>query len=87
MQKMKEESNRARQAELKREAELAQIRRDARKNAAKLQKLEEEKRQTGMILKRKQEEVAALRKVQRPYSAKVSGKFQNDLKSVDGKLF
>eukprot|EP00095_Tigriopus_kingsejongensis_P007989 maker-scaffold269_size230758-snap-gene-0.23 protein:Tk07989 transcript:maker-scaffold269_size230758-snap-gene-0.23-mRNA-1 annotation:"kinesin-like protein kif21a-like" len=68
VQKMKEESTRHREQELRRTKELSQMRKQTRKNESRIKNLEVEKRLKDSILKRKNEEVSALRRNQRRIS-------------------
>jgi len=68
VQQMREETNRHREAELRKNRELAQLKKVSRKNESKIKNLETEKRMKDTILKRKQEEVMSLRKTQRKIS-------------------
>lgn len=57
MQKMKEESMKARQEDSKRQTEIASLRKASRRQENLIKQLEAEKQQREVILKRKQEEV------------------------------
>jgi len=78
VQKMKEETNRHRDLEIRKNRELAALKKESRKNESKIKSLETEKRLKETVLKRKQEEVVVLRKNARKISSmankKVSGK-------------
>ncbi|KAL1117594.1 hypothetical protein AAG570_003909 [Ranatra chinensis] len=63
--KMREEAARHKEAESRRNREIAQLRKQSRLDANLIRNLEAEKRAKAAILKRKQEEVSALRKVAR----------------------
>lgn len=63
--KMKEESQRHKQTELQRVREIAQLKKESRKNANMIKTMEAERRIKDQVLKRKQEEVSVLRKNQR----------------------
>ncbi|XP_050314034.1 kinesin-like protein KIF21A [Anthonomus grandis grandis] len=63
--KMKEEAQKHKEAELKREREIAKLRKETRKNANVIRTMENERRIRDQVLKRKQEEVSVLRKSQR----------------------
>ena len=69
VQKMKEESNRHREMELRKNRELAQLKKETRKHESKIKTLENEKRLKETVLKRKQEEVESLRKTARKKSS------------------
>lgn len=73
--KMKEESHKHKEEELKRTREIAQLRKESRKNANVIRAMETEKRVKEQVLKRKQEEVLALRRENRKgFSRKVAGR-------------
>lgn len=63
--KMKEETQRHKQTELLRVREIAQLKKESRKNANMIKTMEAERRIKDQVLKRKQEEVSVLRKNQR----------------------
>lgn len=73
--KMKEESQRHKESELRRVREIAQLRKESRKNANMIKTMEAERRIKDQVLKRKQEEVSVLRRNQRErLSVKVAGR-------------
>ena len=74
VQKMKEESNRHREMELRKNKELAQLKKETRKHESKIKSLETEKRLKETVLKRKQEEVESLRKTARKKSSMMANK-------------
>lgn len=74
LNKMKEESQRHKENELRRNREIAQLRKESRKNANMIRTLEADKRMKEVVLRRKQEEVTALRKRDRGLSHKVAGR-------------
>ena len=63
--KMKEESQRHKEAESKRVKEIAQLRKESRKNENVIKSMEAERRIKEQVLKRKQEEISLLRRIQR----------------------
>ncbi|XP_023331302.1 kinesin-like protein KIF21A isoform X3 [Eurytemora carolleeae] len=65
VQQMKEETNRHRDAEGRKNRELAQLKKESRRHESLIKNLETEKRIKETILKRKQEEVMNLRKTAR----------------------
>ncbi|XP_073985830.1 kinesin-like protein 31E isoform X2 [Rhodnius prolixus] len=77
MNKMKEEAARHKEAESRRNREIAQLRKQTRLDANLIKNLEAEKRAKAIVLKRKQEEVSALRRV---------AKSHNRLRGTRGKL-
>uniref|UniRef100_A0A1B6C896 Kinesin-like protein n=1 Tax=Clastoptera arizonana TaxID=38151 RepID=A0A1B6C896_9HEMI len=73
--KMKEEAAKHKEVELKRNKEIAQLRKESRKHENVIRSLEAEKRAKDVVLRRKQEEVVALRKVARSgMSQKAAGR-------------
>ncbi|XP_017776284.1 PREDICTED: kinesin-like protein KIF21A isoform X1 [Nicrophorus vespilloides] len=73
--KMKEESQRHKESEMKKIREIAQLRKETRKSATVIKAMETERRIKDQVLKRKQEEVSNLRKSQRSkLSLKASGR-------------
>ena len=68
VQKMKEESNRHRELEIRKNREVAQLKKESRKNESKIKSLETERRIKDTVLKRKQEEVVVLRRNARKVS-------------------
>ncbi|KAL3289508.1 hypothetical protein HHI36_022925 [Cryptolaemus montrouzieri] len=63
--KMKEETQKHKESELRRLREIAQLKKETRKNARMIKSMEAEGRIKDQVLKRKQEEVSVLRKNQR----------------------
>ncbi|XP_076284320.1 kinesin-like protein 31E isoform X1 [Lasioglossum baleicum] len=74
LNKMREEAQRHKENELRRNREIAQLRKETRKNANMIRTLEADKRMKEVVLRRKQEEVTALRKRDRGLSQKVAGR-------------
>lgn len=74
LRKMRLESQRHKDSELRRNREIAQLRKESRKNANMIRTLEADKRMKEVVLRRKQEEVTALRKRDRGLSEKVAGR-------------
>lgn len=62
LNKMKEESKRHKEAEQKRMREIAQLKKESRRNANVIRTMEAERRAKEQVLRRKQEEVSALKK-------------------------
>lgn len=60
---MKEDAEKNKQFELKKNKEMAQLKKEHMKREGLIRTLENQKRQKDMILKRKQEEVAKIRQV------------------------
>ncbi|XP_066152733.1 kinesin-like protein KIF21A [Euwallacea fornicatus] len=76
--KMREEAQKHNEAEMKREREIAKLRKETRKNANVIKTMENERRIRDQVLKRKQEEVSVLRKNQRGrLSLKAAGRVFN----------
>lgn len=75
LNKMKEESAKHKDVEVRRNREIAQLRKESRKRENTIRSLEAEKRVKEAVLKRKHEEVTALRKMHRgPLSNKAVGR-------------
>ncbi|CAK9813758.1 Kinesin-like protein KIF21A [Anthophora quadrimaculata] len=74
LNKMREEAQKHKENELRRNREIAQLRKESRKNANMIRTLEADKRMKEVVLRRKQEEVSALRKRDRGLSQKVAGR-------------
>jgi hypothetical protein len=74
LNKMREEAQRHKENELKRSREIAQLRKEGRRNANTIRNLEADKRMKEVVLRRKQEEVSALRKRDRGLSQKAAGR-------------
>ena len=77
LNKMREEAQRHKENELKRNKEIAQLRKESRKNANMIRSLEADKRMKEVVLRRKQEEVQALRKRDRGLSHQAAGRMKN----------
>lgn len=69
---MKEEANKHHEEELRRNREIAQLRKESRRAENLIRSLETKNRVKDVVLKRKQEEVSALRKAAR--TSKMSSK-------------
>lgn len=83
--KMKEESQKHKESELRRVREIAQLRKESRKNANMIKTMEAERILKDKVLKRKQEEVCVLRKNQKGYlSVKAAGRFNTKSYSERG---
>ncbi|XP_066599552.1 kinesin-like protein KIF21A isoform X2 [Prorops nasuta] len=74
LNKMREEAQKHKENELRRNREIAQLRKETRRNANMIRTLEADKRMKEVVLRRKQEEVTALRKRDRGLSQKASGR-------------
>ncbi|XP_046473383.1 kinesin-like protein KIF21A isoform X2 [Neodiprion pinetum] len=74
LNKMREEAQRHKENELRRNREIAQLRKESRKNANMIRNLEADKKMKEVVLRRKQEEVTALRKRDRGLSQKAAGR-------------
>ena len=62
MKQIKEDTEKNKQAELRRSKEIAQLRKEQLKKEGLIRNLEKEKRQKDVVLKRKQEEVIIITK-------------------------
>jgi len=65
MNKIKEETTRHHEAEMKKAKEIAQLRKESRRTEIRMRNLESKSRVRDAVLKRKQEEVTALRRAAR----------------------
>ncbi|XP_032663629.1 kinesin-like protein KIF21A isoform X2 [Odontomachus brunneus] len=74
LNKMREEAQRHKENELRRNREIAQLRKESRRNANVIRTLEADKRMKEVVLRRKQEEVTALRRRDRGLSQKAAGR-------------
>lgn len=74
LNKMREEAQRHKENELRRNREIAQLRKESRRNANVIRTLEADKRMKEVVLRRKQEEVTALRKRDRGLSQRAAGR-------------
>ncbi|XP_012258571.2 kinesin-like protein KIF21A isoform X3 [Athalia rosae] len=81
LNKMREEAHRHKENELRRNREIAQLRKESRKNANMIRTLEADKKMKEVVLRRKQEEVTALRKRDRGLSQKAAGRTEPKEKS------
>lgn len=81
---MKEEANKHHEQELKRNREIAQLRKESRRAENLIRSLETKNRVKDVVLKRKQEEVSALRKAARTskMSSKAAGRPTDLVKNV-----
>ncbi|XP_053384729.1 kinesin-like protein KIF21A [Mercenaria mercenaria] len=81
MKQMKEDAEKTKQFELRKNKEMAQLRKEQIKKEGLIRTLENQKRQKDMVLKRKQEELASkvevLRKKNRPMSSRTAGRVAN----------
>lgn len=81
VQRMREEAKRHAQAEAARAKEVAQLRKESRKNANLIRSLEAETKMKEAVLKRKQEEVSLLRRGHRDkLSSKAAGRLRDGLR-------
>ncbi|XP_060926584.1 kinesin-like protein KIF21B [Limanda limanda] len=74
MKQMKEEQQRRRMMEAKRNREIAQLKKEQRRQEYQIRALESQKRQQEMVLRRKTQEVTALRRLAKPMSDRVAGR-------------
>lgn len=75
MKKMKEESQRHKESEMRKKREIAQLLKESRKNENTIKNMEAKRRLKDKVLKRKQEEVSLLRKNQMGrFNPKIAGK-------------
>uniref|UniRef100_A0A8C5FL21 Kinesin family member 21B n=1 Tax=Gadus morhua TaxID=8049 RepID=A0A8C5FL21_GADMO len=71
MKQMKEEQQRRRIVEAKRNREIAQLKKEQRRQEYQIRSLESQKRQQELVLRRKTQEVTALRRLAKPMSERV----------------
>ncbi|XP_058647005.1 kinesin-like protein KIF21B isoform X3 [Onychostoma macrolepis] len=83
MKQMKEEQQRRRMIDAKRNREIAQLKKEQRRQEYQIRALESQKRQQEMVLRRKTQEVTALRRLAKPMSERVAGRVARRLTSVD----
>ncbi|XP_035857896.1 kinesin-like protein KIF21B isoform X8 [Sander lucioperca] len=74
MKQMKEEQQRRRMVEAKRNREIAQLKKEQRRQEYQIRALESQKRQQEQVLRRKTQEVTALRRLAKPMSDRVAGR-------------
>ncbi|XP_058860690.1 kinesin-like protein KIF21B isoform X2 [Acipenser ruthenus] len=83
MKQMKEEQQRRRLIEAKRNREIAQLKKEQRRQEYQIRTLESQKRQQEIVLKRKTQEVSALRRLTKPMSDRVAGRVSRRLNTLD----
>ncbi|XP_066559491.1 kinesin-like protein KIF21B [Amia ocellicauda] len=83
MKQMKEEQQRRRMIEAKRNREIAQLKKEQRRQEYQIRALESQKRQQEMVLRRKTQEVTALRRLAKPMSERVAGRVVRRLQPMD----
>ncbi|KAM7050190.1 kinesin-like protein KIF21B isoform 2-T2 [Molossus nigricans] len=74
MKQMREEQQRRRLVETKRSREIAQLKKEQRRQEFQIRALESQKRQQELVLRRKTQEVSALRRLAKPMSDRVAGR-------------
>ncbi|KAJ8258061.1 hypothetical protein GJAV_G00192740 [Gymnothorax javanicus] len=74
MKEIKEEQQRRRMIETKRNREIAQLKKEQRRQEFQIRALESQKRQQDLVLRRKTQEVTALRRLAKPMSDRVAGR-------------
>ncbi|XP_029428973.1 kinesin-like protein KIF21B isoform X2 [Rhinatrema bivittatum] len=74
MKQMREEQQRRRMVEMKRTREIAQLKKEQRRQDFQIRALESQKRQQEIVLRRKTQEVSALRRLTKPMSHRVAGR-------------
>uniref|UniRef100_A0A673KW83 Kinesin-like protein KIF21B n=1 Tax=Sinocyclocheilus rhinocerous TaxID=307959 RepID=A0A673KW83_9TELE len=83
MKQMKEEQQRRRMIDAKRNREIAQLKKEQRRQEYQIRALESQKHQQEIVLRRKTQEVTALRRLAKPMSERVAGRVARRLTSVD----
>ncbi|XP_026549978.1 kinesin-like protein KIF21B, partial [Notechis scutatus] len=71
---MREEQQRRRMVETKRNREIAQLKKEQRRQEYQIRTLESQKRQQEIVLRRKTQEVSALRRLAKPMTDRVAGR-------------
>ncbi|XP_035487261.2 kinesin-like protein KIF21B isoform X1 [Scophthalmus maximus] len=74
MKQMKEDQQRRRMVDAKRNREIAQLKKEQRRQEYQIRALESQKRQQELVLRRKTQEVTALRRLAKPMSERVAGR-------------
>nr|XP_033775130.1 kinesin-like protein KIF21B isoform X3 [Geotrypetes seraphini] len=74
MKQMREEQQRRRMVEMKKSREIAQLKKEQRRQDFQIRALESQKRQQEIVLRRKTQEVSALRRLTKPMSYRVAGR-------------
>ncbi|KAG2467905.1 KI21B protein, partial [Polypterus senegalus] len=83
MKQMKDEQQRRRLLEAKRNREIAQLKKEQRRQEYQIRALETQKRQQEIVLKRKTQEVTALRRLAKPMSERVAGRVIRRFNNMD----
>uniref|UniRef100_A0AAY4DZU3 Kinesin motor domain-containing protein n=1 Tax=Denticeps clupeoides TaxID=299321 RepID=A0AAY4DZU3_9TELE len=83
MKQMKEEQQRRRMIEAKRNREIAQLKKEQRRQEYQIRALESQKRQQELVLRRKTQEVTALRRLAKPMSERVAGRLPRRQQNQD----
>uniref|UniRef100_A0A672SMT5 Kinesin family member 21B n=1 Tax=Sinocyclocheilus grahami TaxID=75366 RepID=A0A672SMT5_SINGR len=83
MKQMKEEQQRRRMIEAKRNREIAQLKKEQRRQEYQIRALESQKHQQEIVLRRKTQEVTALRRLAKPMSERVAGRVARRLTRLD----
>uniref|UniRef100_A0A8K9Y0I4 Kinesin family member 21B n=1 Tax=Oncorhynchus mykiss TaxID=8022 RepID=A0A8K9Y0I4_ONCMY len=76
MKQMKEEQLRRRMVEAKRNREIAQLKKEQRRQEYQIRSLESQKCQQELVLRRKSQEVTALRRLAKPLSGRMARRLQ-----------
>ncbi|XP_078276850.1 kinesin-like protein KIF21B [Rhinoraja longicauda] len=74
MKQMRDDQQRMRMIESKRNREIAQLKKEQRRQEYQIRTLESQKRQQELVLRRKTQEVSALRRLAKPMSNRVAGR-------------
>ncbi|KAM9443868.1 kinesin-like protein KIF21B isoform 1-T1 [Clarias gariepinus] len=83
MKQMKEEQQKRRMIDAKRNREIAQLKKEQRRQEYQIRALESQKRQQEIVLRRKTQEVTALRRLAKPMSERVAGRISRRPPSLD----
>ncbi|XP_076003308.1 kinesin-like protein KIF21B isoform X1 [Genypterus blacodes] len=74
MKQMKEDQQKRRMVDAKRNREIAQLKKEQRRQEYQIRALESQKRHQELVLRRKTQEVTALRRLAKPMSERVAGR-------------
>ncbi|XP_069797877.1 kinesin-like protein KIF21B isoform X3 [Narcine bancroftii] len=86
MKQMRDDQQRMRMIESKRNREIAQLKKEQRRQEYQIRALESQKRQQELVLRRKTQEVSALRRLAKPMSNRVAGRVSRKQNVLDSGL-
>uniref|UniRef100_A0A3B4AHG7 Kinesin motor domain-containing protein n=1 Tax=Periophthalmus magnuspinnatus TaxID=409849 RepID=A0A3B4AHG7_9GOBI len=82
MRQMKEEQQKRKMVDAKKNREIAQLKKEQRRQEYQIRALESQKRHQELVLRRKTEEVSALRRLAKPLSDRAAGRVRCGLEGV-----